>query len=164
MELAKIDRLGCGNEERLRAIRLRALADTPDAFGATSDQEAALRFQDWQHRLERYAIFVAAAADGSDIGIALGVRHKTLGDTALLRSMWVAPQMRRQGVAAALVDCVIEWARSEGFCRLILDVVESNATAIGLYVKKGFLANGTIGALPPPREHVRELQLEMALI
>jgi GNAT superfamily N-acetyltransferase len=163
MNLAKIERLTCGDEERLREIRLRALADVPDAFGATSDKEAALLFEDWQRRLEQFAIFVAATADGCDIGIALGARHKNQDDTALLRSMWVAPQMRGQGIAAALVDYVIEWARSEGFRRLILDVVESNAAAMRLYVKKGFLANGTIGALPSPREHVRECQLEIVL-
>jgi GNAT superfamily N-acetyltransferase len=164
MNLAKIERLTRGDEDRLRAIRLHALADAPDAFGATSDKETALLFEDWQRKLEQSAIFVATTADGHDVGIALGARHKNQSDTALLRSMWVAPQMRGLGIAEALVDYVVEWARSEGFRRLILDVVESNASAMRLYIKKGFIANGILGALPPPREHIRECQLEMALI
>jgi ribosomal protein S18 acetylase RimI-like enzyme len=62
-----------------------------------------------------------------------------------------------------LVDSVVTWATVEGFARLILDVSESNLAAAALYTKKGFVANGVHGTLPPPREHFREFQMERKL-
>ena len=41
--VVKIELLCTGEEERLRNIRLRALQDTPDAFGTTADDAAARR-------------------------------------------------------------------------------------------------------------------------
>ena len=78
--------------------------------------------------------------------------------------MWVAPEIRRTGVAAALVELVIEWARTNGVSRLLLDVADENAPAIALYDRKGFKLNGEVGALPPPRQHIREHQRELRLV
>jgi GNAT superfamily N-acetyltransferase len=162
MNITKIERLISGDERRLRAIRLRALADTPDAFATTYEEASSLTVEEWQRQLEQFATFVATAGAG-DIGIVRGARPDNDNDTAYLVSMWVAPEMRRQGVAAALVDCVVEWASTEGYRRLVLDVVESNIAAMALYSMKGFVANGTLGTLPPPRQHIRECQLEKKL-
>ena len=84
-------------------------------------------------------------------------------DTAWLISMWVAPEVRRRGVGGLLVDGVVDWARSSGVIRLLLDVSDSNAPAIALYARKGFTPNGEVGTLPPPREHIREHQRELRL-
>jgi GNAT superfamily N-acetyltransferase len=80
-----------------------------------------------------------------------------------LISMWVAPEARRQGIGAALVEAVAHWARTRGLKRLFLDVVERNTPAIALYARKGFIATGEAGTLPPPRDHIREIQLVMRL-
>jgi len=77
--------------------------------------------------------------------------------------MWVAPEVRRRGVGGMLVDAVIEWARSNGVTRLLLDVADNNAPAIELYARKGFEPNGEVGTLPPPREYIREHQRELRL-
>ena len=77
--------------------------------------------------------------------------------------MWVAPEARRKGVGGALVDAVIEWARSAGVKRLLLDVADNNAPAIALYIQKGFQPNGEVSTFPPPREHIREHQRELRL-
>ncbi|HTU24584.1 MAG TPA: GNAT family N-acetyltransferase [Pirellulales bacterium] len=162
MTLANIERLVVGDEGRLRAVRLRALEDAPDAFGTTFDEAGTQPLAAWRRQLEQSATFVATAGD-CDVGIARGAADDDLDDTAWLLSMWVAPEMRRRGIAAALVDTVIAWARTEGFRRLVLDVAETNEAALVLYAAKGFVANGTLGALPPPRQHVRERQLERTL-
>jgi ribosomal protein S18 acetylase RimI-like enzyme len=47
--------------------------------------------------------------------------------------------------------------------RLFLDVVETNTPAIALYARKGFVPTGEAGTLPPPRDHIREIQLVMML-
>jgi ribosomal protein S18 acetylase RimI-like enzyme len=77
--------------------------------------------------------------------------------------MWVAPEARGQGVGNALIDAVIEYARSSGAIRLLLDVGDHNQQAIALYARKGFKPNGQTGSLPAPRNHIREHQRELRL-
>src|SRR5688572_9717104 len=157
-----VERLTVDEAPRLRAIRLRALADAPDAFGTTLEEAAAWPADMWSQQLRDLATFVAVE-DGLDIGMVRGMRDDTRTDTAWLISMWVAPTARRRGIGDALIDIVIDWARSNGFSRLLLDVADDNAPAIALYARKGFQPNGEVGALPPPREHVREHQRELRL-
>jgi GNAT superfamily N-acetyltransferase len=154
--------LGAGDGERLRAIRLRALRDAPDAFGTTWEDAAARPPECWDRQLEQLATFVATA-NGCDLGLVRGVLHDDFSDAAYLISMWVALEARRRGIGSALVDAVVQWARERALNRLFLDVAESNAPAIALYIRKGFVPSGAVGTLPPPREHVREIQLVLTL-
>ena len=158
----KIERLSAGDGERLRAIRLRALHDAPDAFATTLEEAAAEPLENWERQLQQVAAYVATAG-GCNMGLARGARHDRLSDTGYLLSMWVAPEVRRQGIGADLVQAIVRWARTEGLKRLLLDVAEGNLPARALYTQQGFEPNGTCGTLPPPRQHVREIQLELTL-
>jgi GNAT superfamily N-acetyltransferase len=157
-----IEHLTVGDGERLRAIRLRSLADAPDAFRTTLEDAAGWSLESWNRQLERLATFVATA-DGSDVGLVRGALHDHFRDAGYLISMWVAPEARHQGIGSALVDAVVHWARTQSLNRLFLDVSAGNTPAISLYTRKGFVPNGEGGTLPPPREHVREIQLVMKL-
>lgn len=126
------------------------------------EDAAAWPLDSWNRQLEQLATFVATA-DGSDIGLVRGAAHDKVPTMGYLISMWVAPEARRQGVGSALVDAVVAWARSQRWTRLLLDVGENNAPAIAFYTRKGFVPNGEVGTLPPPREHVREIQMVMTL-
>ena len=157
-----IKRLAADEGLRLRTIRLRALADAPDAFGTTYDEAAARPLDSWTAQLQEIATFVAVV-DGEDVGLVRGVRDDLLPDAAWLISMWVSPEVRGQGVGEALIDAVVEWARNSGVRRMLLDVGDHNQPAIALYARKGFKSNGTIGSLPTPRSHIREHQRELRL-
>jgi GNAT superfamily N-acetyltransferase len=157
-----IEQLSAGDGARLRAIRLRALQDSPQAFETTFEEAAARPLDDWDGHLEQIATFVAVAG-GRDVGLVRGMRHQQFPDAGYLISMWVAPEARQQGTGSALVGAVIQWGRAQGLDRLLLDVGEMNATAIALYTRKGFLPTGETGSLPPPRDHVREIQMAMKL-
>jgi ribosomal protein S18 acetylase RimI-like enzyme len=161
-QFTMIERLNAGEGERLRAIRLRALDEAPDAFATTLAEAAAEPADGWDRQLEQLATFVATVG-GVDVGLARCARHDHLRDTGYLISLWVAPEARRHGIASDLVDAVVEWARVAGLRRLLLDVAEWNASATALYTRKGFVPNGTFGTLPSPREHIREIQLELRL-
>jgi ribosomal protein S18 acetylase RimI-like enzyme len=67
------------------------------------------------------------------------------------------------GVGGALIDAVLDWTRSRGARRVLLDVAEGNQAALALYRRKGFVSTGIVGNLPEPREHIRELQMELPL-
>ena len=146
---------------RVRAVRLRALADTPDAFASTLDHELGMPDEQWPRRLAtRDAATFIAVSDDHDIGIAVGA---ALADAAGLFAMWVAPEARGKGAGDALVRAVIVWARDNGHERLVLEVGDWNRSAIDLYRRNGFRPTGQIGTMPPPRTHITEHQLALDL-
>jgi GNAT superfamily N-acetyltransferase len=146
----RIDRLGAHEGERLRAVRLAALADAPDAFGGTLAEAAARPADEWRQHIIELATFVAVDGD-IDVGMVRAARHPDEPKAGELLSMWVAPGARGRGVGDALIDAVVAWARAEGLSRIVLE-------AIGLYARHEFTPTGITGALPPPRTHVREHQ------
>jgi|SRR5688572_8020229 len=157
-----VERLTIDEAPRLRAIRLRALADAPDAFGTTFEEAAARPAETWAQQLRELPSFVAVD-DGLDVGMVRCQPDAARTDTASLISMWVAPAARQSGVGDALIDAAIDWARANGVYRLLLYVVDDNAPAIALYARKGFYPTGKVATLPPPREHIREHQRELRL-
>ena len=159
---AEIERLRAGDGERLREIRLRALRDAPDAFETTLKEAVTWPPASWERQIEQLPTFVAALG-GRDVGLVRGSPSEEACDTGYLISMWVEPDVRRRGIGSALIDAVVEWAGTRGLDRLVLDVAETNIAAIELYVSKGFVRSGEVGALPPPREHIREIELVMKL-
>lgn len=126
-----------------RDIRLRALADAPDAFGATHAIEAAYGDAQWQARSDRpdRAVFVVDGPDGL-VGLAIGGAAPGMEDVAALYSMWVASEARRNGLGSALIEAVKAWALEAGYPTLGLGVTTTNAPAIALYEHLGFTANG----------------------
>ena len=159
MEIRRLE----GHEgPRLRAIRLRSLADAPDAFASTFSEAAARPPDSWAAQLREIPTFVAVV-DGEDVGIVRGARDDLRTDTVWLISMWVAPEVRGRGVGEGLIDAVVEWARASGARHLLLEVGDHNQPAIALYARKGFEPNGRTGSLPAPRSHIREHQRELRL-
>lgn len=59
-----------------------------------------------------------------------------------LDSMAVDPTARRQGVGSALLEAVIAWAIENRSPRMTLEVRYSNAAAIRLYERHGFVREG----------------------
>lgn len=74
-------------------------------------------------------------------------------DRAELHSMWVSPSARGQGVGAALVDAVADWAAGQGAVVLEARVFDDNAAAIALYERCGFVVapGTTVSRWHPPR-------------
>jgi GNAT superfamily N-acetyltransferase len=160
--MIRYEQLQSHEASRLRAVRLRALQDAPDAFGATFAETSARTEGDWGKQIAELPTFVAVE-DGRDLAMVRCKRDQHRADTAWLLSMWVTPEARRARVGSALVDLVVAWARSNGIARLLLDVADANVAAVAFYESKGFRRNGNVGSLPPPRQHIREHQRELAL-
>ena len=134
----------------LRAFRLRALADAPMAFGSTLAGEAAFTDDVWRERAERGAsgddrITFVAEDNGRWVGIATGLANDSdvPGDPRPeLVGMFVDREARGQGVGAALVNAVIDWARARRAGGLCLWVTATNGPAITLYERCGFKPTG----------------------
>lgn len=157
-----IERLGAGDGRRLRAIRLRALLDAPNAFDATLADAERRSPEEWEDQVERLPTFVWREGD-TDLGMVRGAPHDRDPEVGYLISMWVAQGARGRGVGAALVREVVAWARERGLRRLVLDVADGNAPARRLYERCGFVATGATGSPPPPRAHVVELRMMLDL-
>jgi GNAT superfamily N-acetyltransferase len=149
----EIRRADLNDASRVRELRLRALETDPDAFGETLDRartRPGADYADWIGAPGN-GMFVAADADGTLVGMALGAPApmEAQPNSAGLYAMWVAPEVRRQGVGAALIDAVEDWARAEGSARIGFGVTTTNELAIRLYERKGFI---DLGKTYPLRE------------
>ena len=144
--------------ERVRALRLTALRDTPGACAMTVEEELARAPESWQERLEEGcgAATFLASHEGCDVGIVVGAKVRDCDNLGGLYAMWVAPEARGTGISNVLVKAVIQWARERGFLRLVLDVADDNAPAIELYARHGFEPTGVRGVLAEPRSHIME--------
>jgi ribosomal protein S18 acetylase RimI-like enzyme len=156
--------LGPDDGPRLRAVRLRALADAPEAFFRTVAEEQAMDDADWAVRLTMPEMrWWVADRDGEDAGLVGAVRDRDDADAVGVVSMWVAPASRGRGVAQALLSEVLRYARSAGAARVTLWVADENTTALRLYGRNGFAPTGRTGTFPAPRDHVTEHELALAL-
>jgi ribosomal protein S18 acetylase RimI-like enzyme len=131
--------------EEVRELRLRALADAPDAFGSTIEPEREYGEREWIEWIEGWegstnALYVAAAGEAW-VGMAVGSREGEDRE-AHLYGMWVDPAWRGRGVGASLVDEVLAWARSWGATSVALAVTESNTRAGAFYEHLGFADAG----------------------
>lgn len=127
--------------ERSKDIRLRALAEAPNAFCSSLDRELAFDDQAWRDRLEQARTFLALSG-GATVGTATGTADPHENGGRELVAMWVDPAERRSGVARALIDAVVEWARAQNAPAVALWVAEDNASALRLYEKCGFALTG----------------------
>jgi ribosomal protein S18 acetylase RimI-like enzyme len=155
----EVRRVQADEWQALRDVRLRALADAPDAF-ATTHAEASLRpdqwWIDWTARsaaTEGQAMFLAWDGDQA-VGIAGAYGEPERFDVI---SMWVDPAVRGHGVGAALLDAAIAFA---GDAPVYLSVTETNEPAKRLYARRGFEPTGVTEQLASnPALAIYELRL-----
>ncbi|MGA3048180.1 MAG: GNAT family N-acetyltransferase [Terracidiphilus sp.] len=150
-----IEPIGPGNAETYKAVRLRALLDTPSAFGSTYARESQFTDAEWMKRVnnangEKGIGYLAMEGDVA-CGIAGGLLDKEDATRASLVSMWTAPSHRQRGVGRLLVDEVIGWAQSREVRRMLLMVVSTNQPAILFYKRLGFTFTGRTEPYPNDR-------------
>lgn len=132
----------------LRSVRLRALEGAPDAFGTTLAQALAYPDEAWGQRASECASSDAISLFFVEDGGMAGGFFEAGDPMPPLISMWVEPEARGLGGAEALIEAVAAWARERGAARLQLWVTETNAPAIALYRRAGFLDTGETQVLP----------------
>ena len=135
-----------------RALRLRALADHPDAFTSGVEEEAARPLAWSQQRLtpddKRPHDFFIGAFEGVDllgmVGVAGRYRPKERHNAKVV-GMYVAPELAGQGAGMALMDELLRRARSfPELLQLDLTVTAGNERAQGIYARCGFTVYGVL--------------------
>lgn len=146
--------------ELYRAVRLRALADAPDAFGSTLEEEAVLPAAHWEARLVAAAgaddlarsLPLVARLAGESVGLAWGRIEESAPEAAHLYQMWVAPEARGAGVGRRLLQAVVDWAIASNARSLSLCVTRGDTPATRLYRAAGFEPVGAEEPLRPGSE------------
>ena len=159
----EVQRVQAAQWQELRELRLRALADTPEAFASTLSRETAFPDDIWRQRARggpASANFIARA-DGLAIGLAAVIAEPDPGRLQLA-GMWVDPRQRRRGVARALIGQAVRWSRDHQARELIAWVAEPNTVARRLYARSGFWPTGARQPLPS-NPAVNELLLRLPL-
>ncbi|MGB7820130.1 MAG: GNAT family N-acetyltransferase, partial [Ornithinibacter sp.] len=94
-----VRRLGVDEWQEYRAVRLTALQESPDAFVASHDDEAAEDEEFWRARMGR-SVRLLAERDGEPQGIAsVGPAGEDQPEASQLFGLWVSPAARGTGVA-----------------------------------------------------------------
>ena len=139
----RIRRIGPNDGLTLRDLRLRSIADAPNAFGQPLAEARDRPGSEW-HRSARQSAhgdnrtwLIAETADGS-VGLVQGRKRRP--STLLLFSMWVDPSVRRLGIGRTLIEALEEWGRGWDASETILWVYGGNAAAIRFYRDLGFEA------------------------
>jgi ribosomal protein S18 acetylase RimI-like enzyme len=129
-----------------KAVRLRALQDSPFAFGSTYARESEFTDDEWLRRAENWDGVRGAGFLAMDESGACGIVGSFLDESdrtkARLVSMWTAPTHRMLGVGTLLVRAAENWARSAGAKTMSLMVTSNNQSAQLFYERLGFTFTG----------------------
>ena len=100
--------------------------------------------------------------DDQVVGLVGGFRPKASSTAVEMVSMWVAPDVRRSGVGAALIDAVRAWAVETEAMTMWAGVMRGNDAAKRLYSSKGFAERGSIRPLASDASR-SEVRMELSL-
>ena len=147
-----LERITAQNAMVFKEVRLRALQDTPSAFGSTYARESQFAESEWIQRADNMNGERAIGFIAMDAGVACGIAGCFLDQTddtrAHLISMWTAPTHRQQGIGRLLVNEVLDWTRKREVRLLRLMVVCNNDHAIKFYERLGFNKTGLTEPYP----------------
>lgn len=95
------------------------------------------------------AVLVAVDATNGVLGfVELSIRHHAEGCTTnrvtYLEGWYVVPELRRQGVGAALVRAAEAWARTQGCTEFASDAARTNDVSAAAHAAVGFAQVGEI--------------------
>jgi GNAT superfamily N-acetyltransferase len=151
-----VRRAGPGDEEALRAVRLRALRDSPSAFGSTYEREVDRTPEQWGQWFGPAGLFFLER--GAVVsGLAAAMPEPTDASIFHLRAMWVDPALRGTGAASRLIRQAIDFARAAGARQMRLLVIADNVAARRCYEREGFRSSGRTSV----RERDGAAELEM---
>ncbi|MGO4622998.1 N-acetyltransferase family protein [Ensifer sp. 2YAB10] len=139
-----VRRLSVKDVDVFRRLRLEALSHEPFSYASVFADWARLSNRQWRQHLSQ-PVF-AAFLGGQPIGL-MALRFESarkMVHRARLVSVYVRKGKRGTGVAAKLLQEVVEYALAHGVIQLELAVSSENSAAIRFYERHGFVEVGCI--------------------
>ena len=165
---AEIRELEKKDAAAFRALRLRGLEETPEAFGSSAEEERLQQVPDWESRIENDRVqgnFVLGAFSAAGELVAVcGFRRETARaktrHKGYIWGMYVDPAARGRGIGRSLLEEAIRRVADRQLAEQIgLCVITENTAAKKLYDRLGFTVYGVepralkIGARYYDEEH-----------
>jgi RimJ/RimL family protein N-acetyltransferase len=167
----QIRRLEISDAPVYRELRLRGLREHPDAFTSSFEEENLRSLAETEKRLSPTSdtVMWGAFVEGTLAGVVGMTRETRLKNRhkATLVAMYVAPEYGGQGLGLALVQTVIQAAKTAQVELLVLTVTDTNRQAAALYARAGFASFGIepdairVNGVPFGKQHMY-LQLTSA--
>jgi GNAT superfamily N-acetyltransferase len=143
-ESATVRRVGPAEAMALREVRLRALAQAPEAFAMDVAHESRHEPAHWEALAAddaEHVVLVAEDDDGHLAGMAGGHWRDRERGVAQLWGLWVDPALRGSGAGAALVRGILAWATGAGARFVRLGVIDPGGEAVTVFYERlGFVA------------------------
>ena len=133
-----ISRIEPDEWKEARALRLRALAQDPMAFGSTHAREEAFDPTEWERRLRDNHWYWAHGEQGA-VGLAVCMPEEGDVHARRLVSMWVDESVRGTAVASELFWKIASCAYGDGAERLVYCVMSDHVRAKAFYEREGAL-------------------------
>ncbi|HET7247045.1 MAG TPA: GNAT family N-acetyltransferase [Streptosporangiaceae bacterium] len=158
----RVDVLAEDDWPRLRDIRLKALNTDPTVFLASHENEATFAEQQWRQEFARGEWHVMVAIGrlrrGRYVGL-VGVTRlpETSSRECYLEYLWVAPRVRRRGVASTLLRAVLDRLYRSDVHTVWLYILDGNEPARRLYQRFGFQSTNDVQPLPDDPTRSEEL-------
>ncbi len=149
-----VRRLGEGDWQEYKAVRLAALRESPEAFAANARDEEAFDDDLWRDRMTRSERLVAERDDEAVGVLSIGSAKTSPTNTddtaaddgsgesdavAEIFGLWVRPSSRGSGVATRLVKEAAQHARDSGRSHVVYWVGTENGRAVAFASGIGFL-------------------------
>lgn len=140
----KVETASALDADRLRTLRLAALSDSPNAFGAKYEVEKEKPINFWQNSA-RITNWCLVSADNADIGL-VAVDKATQDRTAdcWVSAWWIQKEFRGKGVTRLMMDWIDQLASKNNWQRIGLGVWPDNKVGISAYKKLGFIAGSEL--------------------
>lgn len=146
-----------GQWQDLRAIRLRALSDSPDSFLSTLERETSFREEQWRAEFDRGEWNIGLRNKEAVSLLGATREEDTPPEQCYLEYMWVAPTFRRSGFALHTIRVVLGRLSAAGVRTVLLWVLNGNKAAEELYRHAGFESANVRQPLPGDTERTEEL-------
>ena len=144
-----VQQVGESDWRLVQEVRLRALREDPDVFGASLAREERFVESHWRMRLRTSTTWIAVDDGGVGRGIVTMMQEPgSPVDDRHVVSLWVAAESRRHGVGWALLDAVRAAATAQDARTVSLWLLDGNNAAGDLYVRAGFTRTGERQVLP----------------
>ncbi|WP_299617890.1 GNAT family N-acetyltransferase [uncultured Tateyamaria sp.] len=128
-----------------RALRMAGIVENPSVFIVTAEEAAAVPIDADIKRLAKGDRLLAFLGE-TPVGLAGFNRNGVprANHRAEIGPLYVAPQVRGQGVSDLIMTQLMDAAQAVGIWQLELFVNVENAPAIALYERHGFVTSGKI--------------------
>ena len=124
----------------LKQMRLEALLNEKMVFGGSYEEESLRSDDDWKIRLSGgdKAYFSIFDRNQNCIGLTGIFKHKDIEGAAILVASYIRAQYRGLGLSSLLYQARIEWAKENGFKKIIVSHREGNLASKSANQRAGF--------------------------